>query len=70
MYQSIKKEGKNGELIPSSINGLWLATGHHRNGVLLAAITTELITKAICSVPLDLEACELLMAFKWDRFQN
>jgi len=28
----------------SSINGLWLATGHHRNGVLLAAITAELIT--------------------------
>ncbi len=25
------------------IDGLWLATGHHRNGVLLAAITAELL---------------------------
>jgi glycine oxidase len=27
----------------SSVTGLWLATGHHRNGVLLAAITAELL---------------------------
>ena len=27
----------------SSVPGLWLATGHHRNGVLLAAITAELL---------------------------
>jgi len=27
----------------SSLPGLWLATGHHRNGVLLAAITAELL---------------------------
>lgn len=31
----------------SSIPGLWLATGHHRNGVLLAAITAALLGEAI-----------------------
>jgi glycine oxidase len=31
----------------SGIPGLWLATGHHRNGVLLAAITAELLSEAI-----------------------
>ncbi|MFM7268334.1 MAG: NAD(P)/FAD-dependent oxidoreductase [Cyanobium sp.] len=29
------------------VAGLWLATGHHRNGVLLAAITAELIANGI-----------------------
>ena len=32
----------------SSVPGLWLATGHHRNGVLLAAITAELLAGGIC----------------------
>ena len=37
-----------GPLLGSSpIPGLWLATGHHRNGVLLAAITAELIAAAV-----------------------
>lgn len=31
----------------SPIPGLWLATGHHRNGVLLAAITAELLAAAV-----------------------
>ena len=52
----------------SSINGLWLATGHHRNGVLLAAITSELIGKSICSTPLSNEEDSLLSHFRWDRF--
>ena len=52
----------------SSIRGLWLATGHHRNGVLLAAITSELIGKSICSIPLSNEESSFLSQFKWDRF--
>jgi len=52
----------------SSINGLWLATGHHRNGVLLAAITAELIGKSICSTTLSNEESSFLSQFRWDRF--
>jgi len=52
----------------SSINGLWLATGHHRNGVLLAAITAELIGKSICSSSLSNEESSFLSQFRWDRF--
>ena len=52
----------------SSINGLWLATGHHRNGVLLSAITAELIGKSICSTPLSNEESSFLSQFRWDRF--
>ncbi|AIQ96156.1 glycine oxidase ThiO [Prochlorococcus sp. MIT 0801] len=52
----------------SSINGLWLATGHHRNGVLLAAITSELIGKSICSIPLNNEESTFMSQFSWDRF--
>ncbi len=52
----------------SSIQGLWLATGHHRNGVLLAAITAELLGQAISgSNPSDTDAA--LAPFRWDRFQ-
>jgi glycine oxidase len=47
----------------SPVPGLWLATGHHRNGVLLAAITAELLTAAI-----DGQAPELLQNFGWQRF--
>jgi glycine oxidase len=43
--------------------GLWLATGHHRNGVLLAAITADLLAAAI-----DGQTPELLQAFHWQRF--
>lgn len=51
----------------SPIPGLWLATGHHRNGVLLAAITAELLTAAITG---DLAEDEQrrLEAFLWRRF--
>ena len=54
----------------SSINGLWLATGHHRNGVLLAAITAELIGKSICSRSLTNEESSFLSQFRWDRFEK
>jgi glycine oxidase len=32
---------------PGPIPGLWLASGHHRNGVLLAAITAELLAHSL-----------------------
>ena len=52
----------------SAIEGLWLATGHYRNGVLLAAITSELLKKSILKEPLNNQEHELLTAFRWDRF--
>jgi glycine oxidase len=51
----------------SPIPGLWLATGHHRNGVLLAAITAELVASAIEGNPSG-EDAHWLQAFRWDRF--
>jgi glycine oxidase len=47
--------------------GLWLATGHHRNGVLLAAITAELLANAILDEAGGADA--LLQPFRWDRFR-
>jgi len=56
----------------SPIDGLWLATGHHRNGVLLAAITAELVTTALLAAQsdhdLEPETTQLLQAFDWRRF--
>ncbi len=52
------------------IPGLWLAVGHHRNGVLLAAITSQLISAALNTNELISEKEEqLLELFRWDRFQ-
>jgi glycine oxidase len=48
----------------SSVAGLWLATGHHRNGVLLAPITAQLLTAAI----LDGAKAPYLETFSWNRF--
>jgi glycine oxidase len=56
------------------IEGLWLATGHHRNGVLLAAITAELLAARLApeAVTADRLTAEetgrFLQAFRWDRF--
>jgi len=47
------------------IGGLWLATGHHRNGVLLAAISAELVAGALLGQKND---DGLLKAFHWGRF--
>ena len=55
---------------PSSVEGLWLATGHYRNGVLLAAITAELITKCVCKQIFSQQENELLMTFRWNRFKH
>jgi glycine oxidase len=50
------------------IPGLWLACGHHRNGVLLAAITTDLLADAITNQSASPDTSELLHAFRWNRF--
>ena len=50
----------------SELEGLWLACGHHRNGVLLAAITAELLAAALAG-PLNAEQQGLLTAFRWNR---
>ena len=47
------------------IPGLWLACGHHRNGVLLAAVTAQTITDALCGTKSD---NALLEQFRWNRF--
>jgi glycine oxidase len=53
---------------PGPIEGVWLATGHHRNGVLLAAITAELIAEAASTAGVGSGAsAELLAPFRWDR---
>lgn len=56
----------------SPIPGLWLATGHHRNGVLLAGLTAEVVATAIADHPSgeppSREARHWLQAFRWDRF--
>ncbi len=65
----------------SPIPGLWLASGHHRNGVLLAAITSELLSRQLSSASssadglsedstdLDLPSGRTWQqAFRWDRF--
>ncbi len=52
----------------SPISGLWIATGHHRNGVLLAAITAEWITADILGHSFAPEDRRLMKSFCWDRF--
>ncbi len=49
----------------SPIQGLWLATGHHRNGVLLAAVTVELLVGAMVG---QNNNDKLIAAFGWNRF--
>ena len=52
----------------SAIEGLWLATGHYRNGILLAAITADLLSADLLGDTQNLEECSLLNEFRWDRF--
>ena len=53
---------------PGPIPGLWLACGHHRNGVLLAAITAELTASSLQDAPLPANNVALLKNFHWSRF--
>jgi glycine oxidase len=49
---------------PSGVNNLWLATGHFRNGILLAPITAELVAECFMSS----RAPDELMPFSVERF--
>ncbi len=53
----------------SRLEGLWLAVGHYRNGVLLAAITAKILSKCISKDSLNFEEKMLLKDFQWNRFQ-
>ena len=55
---------------PGPVPGLWLACGHHRNGVLLAAITAELTVDVITKKPFSNAMSTLLKEFRWDRFNR
>jgi glycine oxidase len=35
---------------PGAVDGLVWATGHHRNGILLAPLTAELVAEALVGV--------------------
>jgi glycine oxidase len=48
--------------------GLWMAVGHHRNGVLLAAISASLMAAAVGNRPLDAWSASMLKAFCPNRF--
>lgn len=48
----------------SPFSNLTLATGHYRNGVLLAPVTARLIGDWVCQP----QPSELLSAFSWERF--
>lgn len=50
---------------PSPIEGLELAAGHYRNGVLLAAITAERVAERVVTGAGD----PLLAPFHWERFR-
>ena len=52
------------------IPGLWLACGHHRNGVLLAAITAELLADSITNKTASPNTSRLFNAFHWKRFDR
>lgn len=54
----------------SPIPGLLLACGHHRNGVLMAGATSELIADLACGTEPKQDLAALLSNFRWDRFQS
>ena len=54
----------------SPIAGLWLACGHHRNGVLMAGATSELIADLASGAEPRSDLAGLLPSFRWDRFQE
>ncbi|MGY9055526.1 MAG: glycine oxidase ThiO [Alphaproteobacteria bacterium] len=50
---------------PTSVEGLHLATGHHRNGILLAPLTADVVSQAVLTGSLPASA----EPFRLDRFQ-
>jgi len=59
---------------PGPLKGLVMATGHHRNGILLAAVTTELTRVVLEAGPAGCHlapwAAPFLHAFRWNRFSS
>ena len=55
---------------PSPIEGLLLACGHHRNGVLMASATSELIADIASGNEPRNDLAELMPSFRWDRFST
>ena len=53
---------------PSPINCLWLACGHHRNGVLMASATSELMADLASGAQPRNDLATLLPSFHWNRF--
>ncbi len=51
---------------PTSVDGLVMATGHHRNGILLAPVTVE----AICRYVLKGQVMAAIEPYRLDRFQR
>ncbi len=51
---------------PTPVEGLVLATGHHRNGILLAPVTADLISRYILTGALD----EAARPFQLARFER
>jgi glycine oxidase len=51
---------------PGPLEGLWLCTGHHRNGVLLAAVSADAVVAGLSGDPLK----PGLDAFRWCRFRS
>ena len=49
---------------PGSCDNLTLATGHYRNGILLAPITAQMITRSVLQ-----QSVPLLDSFSWRRFE-
>jgi glycine oxidase len=49
------------------VPGLWYATGHGRNGILLSGVTGELVAGGIATgtVPEELEAFQPTRFWKW-----
>jgi glycine oxidase len=50
------------------LSGLWLACGHHRNGVLMAAATAEAIADCVSQGHARADLERLLPCFQWQRF--
>ena len=53
---------------PSPMKGLLLACGHHRNGVLMASATSELIADIASGKEPMNDLANLMPSFRWDRF--
>jgi glycine oxidase len=53
---------------PGSVDGLTLATGHHRNGILLAPLTAQLVAKLLAGEAMEADERELLGACDPRRF--